>query len=240
MRSCSRVFAALFFVVIFLLSNLGNMASAVDSAQSSDPCCAKSLLAHDDDADTQTRLNNGEVVVDLVENGETKFVVGKIMIDQPPDVVWPILVNPFEFAGKICPRMKQCDVIKDQPDISVLQCSIYVCFLFPTITYTVESKYDPVNVVEFKRTGGFLRDFRGCWILRPLKDGTRTEVLYSMFVDPGVPVPKWIVREGVKSELPHTLKGLRERVEEIANNHGIPEAKTITASSVHAKIAQHP
>lgn len=230
MRLCSRSSAALFSAVIILLSSYVNVAVAADSAAPDDQCCAKSLLAQDDDADTQIRLSNGEVVTELVEDADTKFVVSKILIDQPPDAVWPVLVNPFEFAGKICPRMRQCDVLQDQPELSVLQCSIAVCFLFPTITYTVESKYEPVNVVEFKRVSGYLRDFRGSWVLRPRKNGTSTEVLYSMFVDPGVPVPKWIVREAVKTELPRTLIGLRERVDEIANHHGNLEAKTIAAA----------
>jgi hypothetical protein len=233
----SRFFAALFLAVIFWSYSYAHVAVAADSAAPDDQCCAKSLLAQDDDADTQTRLSNGEVVTELVEDGETKFVVSKILIDQPPAAVWPVLVNPFEFAGKICPRMHQCDVLQDQPELSVLQCSIYVCFLFPTITYTVESKYEPVNVVEFKRVSGFLHDFRGSWVLRPRKDGTCTEVLYSMFVDPGVPVPKWIVREAVKTELPRTLIGLRERVDDIANNHGNLEAKTIAAA--RAPVLKH-
>ena len=239
MCPCSRIVAALFLALVLLLSNQPNVAAIADSAVTADPYSAGSLLASVDDQETQTRLENGEVVVDLVEDGETKFVVGKILIDQPPAVVWPILVNPFEFAGKICPRMKKCDVLQDEPNISVLQCSIYVCFMFPTISYTVESKYDPVNMVEFKRIGGCLRDFRGCWILRPQKEGARTEVLYSMFVDPGIPLPKWIVREGVKNELPHTLTGLRQRVDQIASKKVVAEGQTIAASRLApAKIAQ--
>jgi hypothetical protein len=45
------------------------------------------------------------------------------------------------------------------------------------------------------------------------------------------------VREAVKTELPRTLIGLRERVDDIANNHGNLEAKTIAAA--RAPVLKH-
>ncbi|HEY9772253.1 MAG TPA: hypothetical protein V6C81_00430 [Planktothrix sp.] len=222
-----------------LLSTQLNVCSSAASVSLSDASSASAVNSAVDDDATDKRLRKGEVVVDLVEDDHTKFVVGKILINQPPAVVWPILVNPFEFSGKICPRMKRLDVLVDQVETSVLRCTMTICFPFPTVSYTVESKYSNENVVEFKRLDGFLKDFRGCWVLRSRDNGNATEVCYSMFVDPGIPIPKWMVREGVKSELPKTLLGLRNRVDEIVNKGGVPEAHSIMASSVaRAKLEE--
>lgn len=176
------------------------------------------------------RLNAGEVVVDLTEEDstKTKFVAARILIDETPENVWQVLVNPFEFERKITPRMKSVQVLADEEKFSIISCTMDVCFLFPPITYTVASTYEPLKEVRFKRIGGTLRDFRGRWALIPVTE-KKTVVLYSMFVDPGIPIPRWLVREGVKMELPRTLQALRERIYELRARPESAEPRAILA-----------
>lgn len=177
------------------------------------------------------KLSRGQVVVNLKDVQGVKFVVGKIIIDEPPDQVWPVLTNPFEFERRISPRMRHVEVVLDERDRSVLKCTVDVCALFPKVTYIVESLYTPVELIEYRRVGGLLRDFKGSWIISPVKDGTKTEVIYSMFLDPGFPVPQWIIREGVKVELPRTLNSLRARVKSIYTDNAAPAERSIMASA---------
>src|SRR6185295_3623212 len=81
----------------------------------------------------QLRLSRGEVVVEQQDVGPTKFVVAKILIDAPPDQVWPIMTNPFEFQEKISPRMKQVKVVTDRADLSVLKVTVNVGFFLPSL-----------------------------------------------------------------------------------------------------------
>jgi hypothetical protein len=177
------------------------------------------------DIESEKRLKNGEVLVEAVDGGKTKFVMARICIEQPPEDVWPILANPYEFENKICPRMKTVELISEKADSNVIKCGWNVCMLIPKITYTVESKFEQQKQVQFRRIGGTFKDFRGSWMLRPLDGGKSTEVLYSMFIDPGIPLPKWLVREALKNELPQTLIGLRERVHAIYAQGAPPEVR---------------
>ena len=86
----------------------------------------------------QRQLENGKVIVGLKDVGHTKYVTASVLINAPPDKVWPIIVNPFEFQGKITPRIKTIDVVTDQNDRSVLKFTLDV-LLIPNFTYTVES-----------------------------------------------------------------------------------------------------
>jgi hypothetical protein len=52
-----------------------------------------------------------------------------------------------------------------------------------------------------------------------------------MYVDPGFYVPQWIVREGVKGELPKTLRALKKRVKEVCVQAHSLEPKTILAAN---------
>ncbi len=181
-------------------------------------------------AEMEYKLSAGETVVSCEDINGTKFVVGRILIDQPPERVWPTLVNPFEFERKICPRMSRVKVVADQARRSTLACTMDLPFPLPDITYVVESKYTPWQRVEFKRVGGAFRDIRGFWKLSPVKNGTATEVTYSMYLDPGIPVPDWVVRQGVRCELPGCLEGLRRRVGQLRRGNCPAEKRTIVAA----------
>lgn len=181
----------------------------------------------------QRRLDKGEVVVGLENIGETKFVTGRVLIDHPPDKVWPIMVNPFEFQQKISPRMKTVDVLVDKLHKSILKVTMET-FPIPDVTYTVESDYTRTENgarIDFHRIGGTLKDFKGHWIMNPAHHGRKTELIYSMYLDPGFYVPQWIVRFGVRQELPRTLLALRKRVEETFAHSSPLEKKTILAAT---------
>ena len=187
----------------------------------------------DPSIDNQKRLNQGEVIVGQKNDGDTRYVTGTVIINEPPNRVWPVMVNPFEFQGKISPRMKTVEVVVDKAELSVLKVTLDMSFFYPNFTYVVESKYQNGQRIDFKRIGGVLRDFKGSWEMSPIDNGNKTQLTYSMFIDPGFFVPQWIMREGVKGELPRTLKGLRQRVEAVCQESEALESHTILAANSH-------
>jgi ribosome-associated toxin RatA of RatAB toxin-antitoxin module len=175
------------------------------------------------------KLDRGEIIVGIKNVGESRYVTGSVVINEPPDKVWPIVSNPFEFKGRISPRMKEVEMMVDKRERSVMRVEMDVV-LIPHFNYVVESLYDNSERIEFHRVSGTLKDFKGAWEMKPLEHG-RTELSYSMYMDPGFFVPQWIIREGVKSELPHILEAVRKRVLAVSNDHGGPELQTIAASA---------
>ena len=187
----------------------------------------------DPSIEAQKRLLRGEVVVGLQEVGSTRYVTGRILIDETPEHIWPIMVNPYEYRGTICPRMKHIEVIADQATMSRIKVKLDCTMLFPNMYYVVDSKYEPDSRIEFWRTGGTIRDFKGFWLLDRSRDGKSTEVTYCLYIDPGFPVPQWIVREGVKVELPRTLHALSKRVYNIYHMIESPKTRTIATAHRH-------
>jgi carbon monoxide dehydrogenase subunit G len=225
-------------------SRFGNrlVVAAVLAFMASLPLDAKSV---DPSIDYQKRLAQGEIIVGLRNEGATRLVTGTVVINEPPSRVWPIMVNPFEFQGKISPRMKTVEVVVDKADSSILKVTLDMSFLVQNFTYVVESNYSNGERIDFHRIGGVLKDFKGSWDMRPIDGGNKTELIYSMFVDTGFFVPQWMMREGVKGELPRTLKALRERVEAVCHESGTLEPHTILAANVHnksttASLEHHP
>jgi hypothetical protein len=161
------------------------------------------------------KLEAGEVLMDsTVEGSKLPFVQGKILIHSHPDKIWNIIANPLE-ATKTQKHIKKYRFLKDTPSNSVLDCQVEVASFLPRFNYVVESNYDPFRRIEFWRVGGALKDFRGYWLLEPRDNGTKTLLTYAMYLDPGFFVPQWIIRQGLRRELPETLDGIRARVIEI-------------------------
>lgn len=188
------------------------------------------------------RLEKGEVVVDFKNVGKRKYVTGRIIINHRPEEVWPVMVNPFEFKRNIAPRMKALEILSDKINMSIQRVTVDA-FPIPPVTYTVKSTYertDNGSKIEFWRVAGMIKDFRGHWIMRPCSNGQKTELSYSMYIDPGFYVPQWIVRQCVKGELPKTLLALRKRVEEVCSDVSVLEKQTIMAALPLRKVADTP
>jgi len=252
---CARAMLA---VATFLFC-LANSISAGDARQVSPVLEKGSEVVRQHTISDWNRLKDGEVIVDAVNEGTTRYVVAKILINDTPHNVWRVLTNPFEFEGRISPRMKDVEILVDATTHSVMKCKVEIFPpLIPFITYTVESEYKPFEQVLFKRVDGTLKDFRGGWYLSSRENGASTEVTYQMFVDPGMPVPQWIIRKAMRAELPKTLVALRERIQandtansaeplrsilavgEIAPLVQVNPPLTVSASNRHAKPLAKP
>lgn len=182
------------------------------------------------------QLESGEIVVKSEDISGTKYVVARILINERADRLWPILVNPFEFERRICHRMKDVRVLTDRRNVSVLDYRVGMVFPIPDLDYVVESHYTAPSRIDFKRISGSFKDFRGFWQLQPQDQGAKTEVTYSMYLDTGFPVPDWIVRQGVRSELPNVLSGLRDRINELKHNGTTPTKHSIVAASAGSSV----
>ena len=171
----------------------------------------------------ESQLSAGEVVLEgSLDHRRSGIVEGKILINSCPDRVWSIVVNPLEFANKIQKHLRQVRFIQQSLRSSVQECEIEVAAFFPRITYRVESEYDPVKRIDFRRVGGMIKNFHGYWLLEPRDNGRKTLVTYAMYIDPGFFVPQWIMRQGLRRELPQTLTGIRNRAHQL-------EAESTTA-----------
>jgi hypothetical protein len=220
-----RVLCALVSVLLFSVPVTGQPNGQTESAPGA--------ITHGDTTADEQRLAAGDVVVDSAEINGIRYVVARVWIDQTPESTWRTLVNPYEFEGRIMHRMKRVDVLTDEVAQSLMTCTVGVIFPIPDFKYTVESHYTACSKVEFHRTAGSFKDFRGFWGLEPVSHGTKTEVTYSMYIDPGFPVPDWLVREAVRMELPNVLTGLRERVTYLKSNADAAEKRTLVAATAY-------
>lgn len=170
------------------------------------------------------------VTVTYNTDGRVQYVVAKLKIPYTVEQVWPVMANPYEFEQKISPRFHNDEVLLDTDSLSVMSCHVNTVAFLPPIRYTVQSKYEKRRRITFHSLSGDLKDFRGSWELDPADGGKSSLVTYSLFVQPNLPVPQWVVRHAVKAELPHVLKSLRERVRQLATHRDVPADRRLAAT----------
>lgn len=178
------------------------------------------------------KLAKGEVVIEVQETGTEKRVAGRILLDESIEKVWTILANPFEFANGIYPRMGKVQILENEKQHSRMRCTIDLGLapIVPNIVAEVDTDYVQGKRIDFHKVGGNLKDLSGGWTLTP-REGGKTEISYWMNIDPGIPVPAWIIRKGISMELPKTLKAVRHRLDEL-HKDGKPARDSILAAEI--------
>jgi hypothetical protein len=153
-------------------------------------------------------------VVEVVSSGASIAAHATIRIHAGREAIWAIVSSCAE-ALKVVPSLKECEVLERAPDGSwerILQVMEYFRFL-PNVRFEVRVNYLPPASVKFERVSGDLTGLRGEWTMQ--SDGEYTIAHYDVAIEPGLWVPRWIVRAALKHDLPKMLQALRSNAETI-------------------------
>jgi ribosome-associated toxin RatA of RatAB toxin-antitoxin module len=159
------------------------------------------------------RLTAGEVVVrqDPPGSGEKRRVHAAALIEAPAVRIWDILID-CEHAPDFIPGLISCRYVERNEGSDILEQRLKLSSLLPTSTYSFRATYEQHRRIDFTRVSGDFREFTGSWTLQPIDDGRQTIVEYSVYLDPGLLTPQWLVRNMLRGDLVELLKALRNRV----------------------------
>ena len=177
---------------------------------------AKSMTADAQLNDDQlAKIQKGEILVQLgqSEHQPRGSVEAVVWIDAPAEAIWRIMTD-CDAAPEFIPGLKACRVLESGDDWEVIRHDVKWMWLFPKVAYVFRADYQIHRQITFRRLRGDLREMKGMWRLRPMAEGRHTIVHYSVYLDPGFFVPRWIVRRSLKKNLPAVLAALRNRVED--------------------------
>lgn len=159
------------------------------------------------------KLAKGEVIIreDQSSDGGGRKVQAAILIDSPVQRVWNVIID-CERAAEFMPDLKSCKFLQRGEDTAIIEQQVKVSWLLPKTTYIYRSIYQKFRRIDFKRISGDLKDLEGSWVFERAGGDQQTIVVYSVFLDPGFVVPKWLVRKLLRKNLPDVLLALRKWV----------------------------
>lgn len=134
-------------------------------------------------------------------------------VDAPPAAIWKIL-TACELAPEYIPNVVSCKKVEEldggRADLFVQ--TIKPIFFLPTFEHVFRLDYTPYTRIDVHRVSGPIAYMEGSWWLLP-QDSGRILLVYQVAVDPGLPLPRFLVRATMKRDLPQIVMAVRERAE---------------------------
>jgi hypothetical protein len=179
--------------------------------------CARTALAQDDPDLAwidRAALDAGEVVV---ETGKVAPLVVSIdvavKIDAPREAIWRVLTS-CEIAPEYVPNVVDCTLVEtfDDGRSELFRQRLKPAFFIPAFDHVFRLDYMPYSRIDVSRIGGLIKHMEGTWWLLESEPGT-VLLVHHLELDPGLPVPRFIVRSALRRDLPRVLAAVRDRAE---------------------------
>jgi hypothetical protein len=156
------------------------------------------------------------VVTDRSERALTVTVKLATEIDAAPAAIWEVL-KACEVAPEYVPHVVSCRKLEElaggRADLFVQ--TVKPIFFVPSFEHVFRLDYTPYTRIDVNRVSGPIAAMKGTWWLLPQANG-RVLLIYELALDPGMPIPRFMVRATLKRDLPKVLSAVRERAETAA------------------------
>jgi ribosome-associated toxin RatA of RatAB toxin-antitoxin module len=162
------------------------------------------------------QLEKGGIVAegDVATDRAAADVRAAVKVAASPEQVFLTLTDCSR-ALRFVPHLKRCKVIETAPDGSWqnVEQAIDYGWLVPRANYVFHAEYEKYSLIRFSNVRGDFHENRGEWVFRPLDDGRATLVTYEAHVAPAFYVPRWMMRNMLRRDLPDLMRGLRNHAE---------------------------
>lgn len=162
----------------------------------------------------QAALRAGEIEIRTGKNGPLIVTAdAAVRVQAEPKAIWEVL-TACSIGPKYVPTIVSCSVIETADDglSQLFVQTVKPAFFLPKFEHVFRMDYQPYTRIDISRVSGPLAHLQASWWLLKQPDDA-VILLYSLEVNPGIPVPRFFVRASLKRELPKVLAAVRARAE---------------------------
>lgn len=160
-------------------------------------------------------VDAGEVFVYTEKSDRPLTVEIKLAVevDATATAIFDVL-QACEVAPEYVPNVQSCKRLEELDDgrAELFVQVIKPIFFVPSFEHVFRLDYTPHARIDVHRVSGPIAFMEGSWWLLPQDDG-RILLVYELALDPGMPIPRFMVRATLKRDLPKVLMAVRERAE---------------------------
>jgi ribosome-associated toxin RatA of RatAB toxin-antitoxin module len=162
-----------------------------------DALAAREVLVHADRSDRPLTVN-----VQLAAE-----------VDAPPQDIWAVL-RACDVAPEYVPNVMSCRTLEevDGGRGELFVQTVKPIFFMPAFEHVFRLDYTPYSRIDVSRVSGPIAHMQGTWWLLP-QDTGRILLVYELELDPGMPIPRFMVRATLKRDLPKVVAAVRDRAE---------------------------
>ena len=157
-----------------------------------------------------------QIYVERSDRPLTAEVKLAVEVDAPATAIWDVL-KACEISPEYVPNVQSCEKLEelDGGRAELFEQTIKPIFFLPTFEHVFRLDYTPYTRIDVNRVSGPIAHLKGTWWLVP-EDNGRILLVYEFELDPGMPIPRFMVRATLKRDLPKVITGVRERAEAAA------------------------
>lgn len=216
MTQPSKTYSALMRCNRFLVSLI--VASALA------PGCQPAGIAsspHQDKSNSKISLGGKSAAIESVTVSQ-KVVKGadklaevrtKFVINAPPETVWQVLTD-FAQYPHMFRRLESCRVTKQEGNLVWTESDLKPhVFVRTQRQHTINDLSGKPSVLDWKVIDGNFKTVIGKWELSPIDKGNRCAVIYTLAVDTGPVIPKFLVSFALKNFQKEIGAALKQFVE---------------------------
>jgi hypothetical protein len=157
-----------------------------------------------------------QIYVERADRPLTAEVKLAVEVDAPATAIWDVL-KACEIAPEYVQNVQSCKKLEEldggRADLFVQ--TIKPIFFLPTFEHVFRLDYTPYTRIDVNRVSGPIAHMKGTWWLVP-EDSGRILLVYELELDPGMPIPRFMVRATLRRDLPKVVMAVRERAEAAA------------------------
>ena len=157
-----------------------------------------------------------QVYVEKSDRPLTSEVKVAVEIDAPATAIWDVL-KACEISPEYVPNVVSCKKLEvlDDGRAELFEQTIKPIFFMPTFQHVFRLDYTPYARIDVNRVSGPIAHMQGIWWLLP-QDNGRILLVYELELDPGMPIPRFMVRATLRRDLPKLVAAVRDRAEAAA------------------------
>jgi ribosome-associated toxin RatA of RatAB toxin-antitoxin module len=136
-----------------------------------------------------------------------------IEIDASPEELFAI-VSDLESYPEWVDAMREVEILDVDDNDLPLRSTMTLDVSVRTVRYTLSYEYDyPVSMEWTSEEGGDIRRIDGSYRFDQDAEGEPTTVTYELTIDPGFPVPGFLMRKAQQAIISAALNGLKQQAE---------------------------
>lgn len=135
--------------------------------------------------------------------------MASIHIEATPDRVFEVIQDIESYPDRI-DAFRKAEVLDRDGDGRPLRAAFELDARIKQVEYELEYSYDD-DSIAWRSVGGNVKEINGKYTVTP--SGGGSEVIYDYSIDPGFPVPGFLVRQGVKMMVSGALDDLKKTAE---------------------------
>jgi hypothetical protein len=161
----------------------------------------------------KTKVKTNTTQVSYIKDQDKKnWVQAKVVIDAPPNIVWDTVHD----ERKNDPDLAYSKVLSQKDNHAVLEQKFQLIPILGTSVCKMSNDEIPGKRIDYKLLhSDRFKAMEGSWVLNPIDNGKKTELVLSTHIDLGFPAPESMMNNATGKKLQRRLGNVKTMAERV-------------------------